>query len=80
VAQVVEIATMRPKDFGLPLTTWSLRKLADFLVARRMVSKITANMIGRILRENGVTFQRTKTLSVPETLAPPVPETLALDG
>ncbi|MFO1076653.1 MAG: hypothetical protein U1E73_02890 [Planctomycetota bacterium] len=26
-----------------------------------MVSKITANMIGRILRENGVTFQRTKT-------------------
>lgn len=25
VAQVVEIATMRPKDFGLPLTTWSLR-------------------------------------------------------
>jgi transposase len=61
VAQVVEIATMRPKDFGLPLTTWSLRKLADFLVGRRMVSKITANMIGRILRENGVTFQRTKT-------------------
>ena len=37
-AQVVEIATMRPKDFGLPLTTWSLRKLADFLVARRMVA------------------------------------------
>ena len=61
VAQVVEIATMRPKDCGLPLTTWSLRKLADFLVARRMVSKVSANMVGRILRENGITFQRTKT-------------------
>lgn len=61
VAQVIEIATMRPKDCGLPLTTWSLRKLADFLVARRMVSKVSANMVGRILRENGITFQRTKT-------------------
>ena len=61
VAQVLEIATSRPRDFGLPLTTWSLRKLADFLVSRRMVRKTSANMLGRILRENGVTFQRTKT-------------------
>jgi transposase len=61
VAQVIEIATMRPKDCGMPLTTWSLRKLADFLVARRLVSKASANMVGRILRENGITFQRTKT-------------------
>lgn len=61
VAQVIEVATMRPKDCGLPLTTWSLRKLADFLVKRRLVSKTSANMIGRILRENSITFQRTKT-------------------
>lgn len=61
VAQIIEVATMRPKDFGLPLTTWSLRKLADFLVGRRLVAKTSANMLGRILRENGVTFQRTKT-------------------
>ena len=61
VAQVIEVATMRPKDCGLPFTTWSLRKLADFLVRRRFVSKTSANMVGRILRENGVTFQRTKT-------------------
>ena len=50
VAQIVEVATMRPKDCGLPFTTWSLRKLADFLVARRLVSKTSANMVGRILR------------------------------
>lgn len=61
VAQIIEVATMRPKDCGLPLTTWSLRKLAEFLVARRLVSKTSANMVGRILRENGITFQRTKT-------------------
>ncbi len=61
VAQIVEVATMRPKDCGLPFTTWSLRKLADFLVARRLVSKASANMIGRVLRENEITFQRTKT-------------------
>lgn len=61
VAAVVEVAASRPKDFGMPFTTWSLRKLADFLVRRRLVAKTTANMLGRILRENGVTFQRTKT-------------------
>lgn len=61
VAAVLEVATSRPKDFGMPFTTWSLRKLADYLVRRRLVAKTTANMLGRILRENGVTFQRTKT-------------------
>jgi transposase len=61
VAQIIEVATMRPKDCGLPFTTWSLRKIADFLVRRRIVSKTSANMVGRILRENGITFQRTKT-------------------
>ena len=61
VAQVIEVATSRPRDFGMPFTTWSLRKLTDFLLSRRMVAKTSANMLGRILRENGVTFQRTKT-------------------
>ena len=61
VAQIVEVATSRPKDFGLPFTTWSLRKLADFLVKRRLVGKTSANMVGRVLRENDITFQRTKT-------------------
>ena len=61
VAQVVEVATARPRDCGLPFTTWSLRKLADFLVSRRIVAKTSANMVGRILRENDITFQRTKT-------------------
>jgi transposase len=61
VAAVLEVATGRPKDFGMPFTTWSLRKLADFLIARRLVVKTSANMLGRVLRENGVTFQRTKT-------------------
>jgi transposase len=61
VAQILEVATSRPKDCGLPFTTWSLRKLADFLVKRRIVAKTTANMVGRVLRENDITFQRTKT-------------------
>jgi len=61
VAAVLEVATSRPKDFGMPLTTWSLRKMAEFLVRRRLVKRTTANMLGRILREQGVTFQRTKT-------------------
>ena len=61
VAQVIEVATSRPRDFGMPFTTWSLRKLTDFLVSRRIVAKASANMLSRVLGENGVTFQRTKT-------------------
>jgi transposase len=32
--QIKTIALARPTDHGLPFSTWSLAKLADFLVAR----------------------------------------------
>jgi transposase len=61
IALILEFATSRPKDVGLPFTTWSLRKLTTFLLARKVVRKISPNMLGRVLDENGISFQRTKT-------------------
>ena len=58
---MLELAGTRPQDIGLPFTVWSLRKLAEHLVNRRVVKEIHATTLGRILREEGFSFQRTKT-------------------
>jgi hypothetical protein len=41
--------------------TWSLSKLADFLVAEGVVDDISHEGLRALLREEGVTFQRLKT-------------------
>jgi transposase len=41
IAVIVEIATSRPQDLGLPFTVWSLRKLAEFLVEVKAVKEIS---------------------------------------
>ena len=61
VSVMLELAGTRPQDIGLPFTVWSLRKLADHLVNRRVVKEIHATTLGRILRDEGFSFQRTKT-------------------
>jgi hypothetical protein len=40
-AQIRKIALGRPADHGLPFYTWGLSKLADFLVAERVVEDIS---------------------------------------
>ena len=61
ISVMLELAGTSPQDIGLPFTVWSLRKLADHLVNRRVVKEIHATTLGRILREEGFSFQRTKT-------------------
>jgi transposase len=61
VSVMLELAGTRPQDLGLPFTVWSLRKLADHLVRCAVVKAIHATTLGRILREQGFSFQRTKT-------------------
>lgn len=61
VSVMLELAGTRPQDLGLPFTVWSLRKLADHLVGCGVVKEIHATTLGRILREQGFSFQRTKT-------------------
>jgi transposase len=58
--QIKRIALSRPSDHDLPFSTWSLAKLADFVVAEGVVEDISHEGL-RTLREEGVSFQRLKT-------------------
>ena len=61
ISVMLEVAGTRPHDLGLPFTVWSLRKLAAHLVRCRVVKELHATTLGRILRDQGFSFQRTKT-------------------
>ena len=55
-AEIKKIALARPGDHGLPFSTWSLSKLADFLVAEGVVEDISHEGLRVLLREQGVSF------------------------
>src|SRR5215207_1491376 len=59
--EIKRIALSRPGDHDLPFSTWSLAKLADFLVAEGVVEDISHERLRALLREQGVSFQRLKT-------------------
>jgi transposase len=62
--QIKKIALSRPADHGLPFSTWSLSKLAEFLVAEGVVDDISHEGLRVLLREEGVSFQVIKTFKV----------------
>jgi transposase len=59
--EIQKLALSRPQDHDLPFSTWSLSKLADFLVAEGVVDDISHEGLRVLLREEGVSFQRLKT-------------------
>ena len=59
--EIRKIALARPQDHDLPFSTWSLSKLADFLVAEGVVDDISHEGLRILLREEGVSFQVIKT-------------------
>ncbi|MGW2524195.1 IS630 family transposase [Streptomyces sp. NPDC001617] len=59
--EIKKIAKSKPAEHGLPFSTWSLAKLADFLVAEGVVDGISHEGLRVLLREEGVSFQRIKT-------------------
>ena len=59
--EIKKIALARPQDHDLPFSTWSLSKLADFLVAEGVVDDISHEGLRVLLREEGVSFQVIKT-------------------
>lgn len=59
--EIKKIALSRPQDHDLPFSTWSLSKLADFLVAEGVVDDISHEGLRALLREEGVSFQVIKT-------------------
>src|SRR6266516_1871895 len=60
-SKIKKIAKSRPAEHDLPFSTWSLSKLAEFLVAEGVVEDISHVGLRALLREEGVTFQRLKT-------------------
>ena len=54
--EIKKAALARPTDHGLPFSTWSLSKLADFLVAEGVVEDISHEGLRVLLREQGVSF------------------------
>ena len=60
-AQIKKIALSRPTDHGMPFSTWSLSKLADFLVAQGVVDDISHEGLRVLLGKEEVSFQVIKT-------------------
>ena len=59
--EIKKVALSRPIDHDLPFSTWSLTKLAEFLVAEGVVDDISHEGLRLLLREEGVSFQVIKT-------------------
>ena len=59
--EIKKIAVSAPANHGLPFSTWSLSKLADFLVAEGVVDDISHEGLRVLLRQEGVSFQKVKT-------------------
>ena len=55
--QIKRIALAVPTDLGQPFATWSLAKLADYLVAEGVVTDISHEGLRQLLREEDVSFQ-----------------------
>jgi transposase len=62
--EIKKVALGRPEDHDLPFSTWSLSKLAEFLVAEGVVDDISHEGLRVLLREEGVSFQVIKTFKV----------------
>jgi transposase len=58
---IKRIALSVPTDLGQPFATWSLAKLADYLVAEEVVTDISHEGLRQLLREEGVSFQALRT-------------------
>ena len=58
--EIKKIAKSKPAEHDLPFSTWSLAKLADFLVAEGVIDDISREGLRVLLREEGVTFQHLK--------------------
>jgi transposase len=50
-----------PTDVGAPFATWSLAKLADYLIAEGVVTDISHEGLRQLLSEEGVSFQAVRT-------------------
>jgi transposase len=57
-ARIVALAGARPETLGVPLTRWSLDKLAEYL--RGQGISVSPAHVSRVLARHGLSFQRTR--------------------
>ncbi len=60
-AQIIDLAQTPPQTLGYPFSTWSLSKLKQVLLERRIVEAISIETIRKIVREANISYQHTKT-------------------
>jgi transposase len=58
--QIISVAGARPDRQGVPLTRWSLPRLAIYLSAEG-IADVSPRHLGALLAEAGLSFQRTRT-------------------
>ncbi|MGH8473855.1 MAG: helix-turn-helix domain-containing protein, partial [Gammaproteobacteria bacterium] len=57
---IVAVALARPRDLGVPIIRWSLRRMAEHLASKHRIY-VSAEHLRRILKEEGITYQKTRT-------------------
>ena len=61
IRQLIATALARPTDLGLPFTQWSVAKLQEYCRAKKILPPFSDEWVRRLLRREGISFQRTKT-------------------
>jgi len=59
--EIKRIALSDPRDLDQPFATWSLAKLADYLVAEGVVTDISHEGLRQLLHHEGVRFEAVRT-------------------
>ena len=61
IRQMIKIALSRPTDLGLPYTHWSVAKLRAYLLEVGLFPEYCGEWVRKLLKRQGISFQRTKT-------------------
>jgi len=59
--ELVDVALSSPAERGLPFSTWSVPKLAEYCRQKRLLPEVTDEWVRRLLRREGLTAQRVRT-------------------
>ncbi len=60
-ATLVQLATTPPRELGFKLTTWTLRKLREYLMEHKIVEEISHETIRRILKDENIDWRASGT-------------------
>lgn len=58
---IAAIALSKPRECGMKFTTWSLPKLKQYLIERKIIASISIETLRTMLLSRGISFQKTKT-------------------